>query len=501
MVYGGGGNAGPHALNSIVGTYNGVTNPTFTYDNDGNMLTGANMSFGVTSFGQTSTITQGTTQMAELAYGAFHQRYKMCVPNCATPTTTTDYLADPMTGMYSEKMVSGSATTYNDYIVVPGAGIVAVRIKNGGTVFWRYAGVDHLGSVVTLTDPQVPSVTERNSYDPWGKRRNADGSDNTTCAITSQISRGFTGQEMLDSVCLINMNARLYDPSPSRFMSADDRLPNLYGTADHNRYSYVYNNPLNATDPSGHGGGATDDSISAMLKEWIVCAAANCYYSGNWPVIPDGNVDDGVYDGNNNWGSIPAGDEYMGGANPGIPGGGTHGGGGQGAMGLGNDGGNIETVVVTANRIPAPTLPTTIVGTKGPCNTTNTNGAIQDRARFFTHLPELNNVAQALGVPNDYVVGLSSFESGWLDDHNVALNNLWGLTNDGGNNINFSSFASGDKYFLNRVGPYIKGANTISAFEEGLRKEGYNSKNPNYWPLLTDRIENIEKWEGRCGIQ
>jgi RHS repeat-associated protein len=252
MVYGGGGNAGPHALSSIVGTYNGVTNPTFTYDNDGNMLTGANVSFGVTSFGQTSTITQGTTQMAELAYGAFHQRYKMCVPNCTSPTATTDYLADPMTGMYSEKVATSSATIYSDYIVVPGAGIVAVRIKNGGTVLWRYAGVDHLGSVVTLTDPQTPVVTERNSYDPWGKRRNADGSDNTTCSLTSQITRGFTGQEMLDSVCLINMNARLYDPSVSRFMGADDRLPNLYGTQDHNRYSYTYDNPLNATDPTGH---------------------------------------------------------------------------------------------------------------------------------------------------------------------------------------------------------------------------------------------------------
>jgi RHS repeat-associated protein len=217
------------------------------------MLTGANMSFGVTSFGQTSTITQGTTQMAELAYGAFHQRYKMCVPNCTTPTTTTDYLADPMTGMYSEKVATSSATIYSDYIVVPGAGIVAVRIKTGGTVLWRYAGVDHLGSVVTLTDPSLGAgaVTERNSYDPWGKRRNADGSDNTTCSITSQVSRGFTGQEMLDSVCMINMNARLYDPSVSRFMGADDRLPNLYGTVDHNRYSYTNNNPLNATDPSG----------------------------------------------------------------------------------------------------------------------------------------------------------------------------------------------------------------------------------------------------------
>jgi RHS repeat-associated protein len=259
LVYGGGGNAGPHALSSIVGTYNGVTNPTFTYDNDGNMLTGANVSFGVTSFGQPSTITQGTTQMAELTYNAFHQRYKMCVPSCTSATATTDYLADPMTGMYSEKVVSGGTTRWNDYITVPGAGTVAVRINSGGVVLWRYVGVDHLGSVATLTDPQTLTVVERNSYDPWGKRRNADGSDNPACSITSQVSRGFTGQEMLDSVCMVNMNARLLDPSLGRFTSADSIMPNLYGTQDHNRYSYVYDNPLNATDPSGHDGGALCD--------------------------------------------------------------------------------------------------------------------------------------------------------------------------------------------------------------------------------------------------
>jgi hypothetical protein len=105
-----------------------------------------------------------------------------------------------------------------------------------------------------------------------------------------------------------------------------------------------------------------------------------------------------------------------------------------------------------------------------------------------------------LNVPDDYVVGLSSYESDWLDNHNLGLNNLWGLTNAGGNNINFSSFASGDKYFLDHIGPFIRGANTISAFEDGLRKEGYNSKNPNYWTTLAGRIDNIEKWEATCGV-
>ncbi|MBV9991179.1 MAG: VCBS repeat-containing protein [Alphaproteobacteria bacterium] len=220
MTYGAGGNAGPHALSSITGTYNGVTNPTFTYDNNGNMLSGAGVTLGYMSFNQPSSISEGTNSVG-LAYDSFHQRFKMCVPNCTSPTTTTNYLRDPMTGVYSEKVVSGSTTTWNDYVVAPGQGIVAVRIKTTGGAMFRYVGLDHLGSVTTLTDG-TPSVVERNSYDPWGKRRNADGTDSSTCSITSQLSRGFTGHEMLDTFCLVNMNALI---SPQLYWNLKRGLP------------------------------------------------------------------------------------------------------------------------------------------------------------------------------------------------------------------------------------------------------------------------------------
>jgi hypothetical protein len=70
---------------------------------------------------------------------------------------------------------------------------------------------DHLGSVAVLTG-ETGAVAERDAYDAWGKRRKLDGTDDTACALVSQTTRGFTGHEHIDDLCLIDANARLYDP-------------------------------------------------------------------------------------------------------------------------------------------------------------------------------------------------------------------------------------------------------------------------------------------------
>ena len=47
------------------------------------------------------------------------------------------------------------------------------------------------------------------------------------------------------------MNGRVYDPVIGRFLSADPYIQAPYNSQSYNRYSYVWNNPLSATDPSG----------------------------------------------------------------------------------------------------------------------------------------------------------------------------------------------------------------------------------------------------------
>jgi RHS repeat-associated protein len=96
-------------------------------------------------------------------------------------------------------------------------------------------------------------VLERLAYDPFGKRRFANGSGDPGNTIRPlNTDRGYTGHEMLDDIGLVHMNGRVYDPLVGRFLSADPFIQSPYNLQSHNRYSYVMNNPLGYTDPSGY---------------------------------------------------------------------------------------------------------------------------------------------------------------------------------------------------------------------------------------------------------
>jgi RHS repeat-associated protein len=73
----------------------------------------------------------------------------------------------------------------------------------------------------------------------------------TVTNVQDQL-KGFTSHEELTDVGLVHMNARLYDPEIGRFVSPDSIVPDAGNPLAYNRYSYVYNNPALATDPSGH---------------------------------------------------------------------------------------------------------------------------------------------------------------------------------------------------------------------------------------------------------
>lgn len=250
--------AGPHAVTSITGTVNGVVNPVFTYDANGNQLceyalsggdctTAASRLITWTSFNLAAQITQGAT-VINLTYDSEHARIKQVIGSA-----TTYYLNDPSSGAMSEKSISGATTTWSDYLLADGK-IVALRtaVVGGGTTL-SYFVLDHLGSIAVITDASGAVVTGgRLSYDAWGRRRNADGTDAPSCVATSAITtRGFTNQEQMDGICAVNLNARIYDPTVGKFLSADPVIGTQFDLQQLNRYAYVTNNPLSLVDPSG----------------------------------------------------------------------------------------------------------------------------------------------------------------------------------------------------------------------------------------------------------
>jgi RHS repeat-associated protein len=175
----------------------------------------------------THTIGDGATSLT-LTYDSEHARITQALTTAST-NVTTNYLNDPVSGAIAEKVVSGSTNTWNDYLMADGK-LVGERICTAPTpscpaanATWQYFILDHLGSVSVVTDGATKLVTSRESFDAWGKQRNADWSDNVTCSsgLTSPTTRGFTSQEDIASLCLVNLNARLYDPSTGRFLSAD----------------------------------------------------------------------------------------------------------------------------------------------------------------------------------------------------------------------------------------------------------------------------------------
>ena len=129
---------------------------------------------------------------------------------------------------------------------------------------------DHLGSVESITRFNSSGATlaadsdgnpGRFSEDAWGQRRNPFtwlGTPGTTGdnpsddgGHNSLTPRGFTGHEMLDDLGLVHMNGRIYDPLLGRMLSADILVQFASDLQSYNRYSYVRNNPLTTTDPTG----------------------------------------------------------------------------------------------------------------------------------------------------------------------------------------------------------------------------------------------------------
>jgi RHS repeat-associated protein len=172
---------------------------------------------------------------------------------------------------------AGSVTTY--YIYGADSQVVSERdasnnwvqtyIQFGGQPVGLYRGSntgflhqDHLGStrLVTLSDR---SVYENMDYLPFGEQ--IAGGSGTTHKFTGYERDGETGLDFA--------SARHYSSGFGRFMSPDPLSGSPSNPQSWNRYAYVNNNPLNATDPSG---------LCSEEDGWSGCDNAPWNDPGSW---------------------------------------------------------------------------------------------------------------------------------------------------------------------------------------------------------------------------
>ena len=248
--------AGPHAVTKVNQNI-GDTTPkaTYSYDANGAMTSGDGREMRYKSFGKVYSIEKGGS------YSTFgYNANRMRIVQTADDGMTV-YL-DPSKANGSklfEKQIKGGVTTHVNYIFAAGGVIGEYRVKDdatsGSSLFsdeTRYMHKDHLGSVDLITNADG-SVLERMSFDPFGQRRiTLDWSDPISPILELESNYGFTGHEHMDNLGIIHMNGRVYDPKLGRFLSADSHIQGATSSQAYNRYSYVLNNPLSATDPSGY---------------------------------------------------------------------------------------------------------------------------------------------------------------------------------------------------------------------------------------------------------
>ena len=123
---------------------------------------------------------------------------------------------------------------------------------------------DRLGSPVLVTDENA-EVYEERSFGPFGRPRNQDWNNGSGLLGSEVSNRGFTEHEHVDDEQIIHMNGRAYDYNLGRFLSVDPFIQSPANSQSLNPYSYIMNNPMSGTDPTGYRASASGEAARAFF--------------------------------------------------------------------------------------------------------------------------------------------------------------------------------------------------------------------------------------------
>ena len=279
----------PHTPHSITGIRTNANNQdkTYQYDANGNMTQNGDKHITWTSHNKPKQFTKGS-DTTNFTYAPDRTRYQ----KTQTTTNNNTLITTTYLGKIYEQITQHQQTQHKHYIYMGGK-LITIHTKteakpsakqqaattasnnNPTPDQTRYLHYDNLGSIDTITDGQG-NIVERMSYTPFGQRRQGDwrANQNPHLPIIPKLTnRGFTGHEHIDEMNLIHMNGRVYDPTIGRFLSPDPHIQDPHNTQSYNRYTYVLNNPLKYTDPSGYFFSAIISAFVASVATKSIIAA------------------------------------------------------------------------------------------------------------------------------------------------------------------------------------------------------------------------------------
>jgi RHS repeat-associated protein len=256
-------------------TYPDTPAETFTYDAVGNRTTrtsnGVTTTYAYDDANELTSVTTGGV-VATYTYDANGNRTRVVVGSVTTTYTydTENRLTQLASGgntigLYAYdgagnrvgKTAAGLSTAYSLDLAsglpqvlteTTGSAISSYAYAGGpleldrsGTTYWYLS--DTLGSVRLVTDSTGASPATY-AYSAFGSTRTSTGT------LTNEVR--FSGERTDTESGLEFLRARTYDPSVGTFLQRDSWGITPTNSQSLDAYVYTANNPINATDPSGH---------------------------------------------------------------------------------------------------------------------------------------------------------------------------------------------------------------------------------------------------------
>lgn len=226
----------------------GLLKGKMVYDANGNLISGKGRKIRWSRFNK-ATYINDNGDVVRFEYGSEQERVKQRTGQTTTIYISSEYKVVTSVDAKGREIVSMHHRFLADNQMV--AEHIKTLISDQKQIDkTAYFHTDALGSAELISDTNGVIQIER-GYTPFGEQL-AELELSSPPLFSSRQMRGFTGHENVAVGTLVNMNARLYDPQLGRFLSADSFVQDPSMSQSYNRYSYVLNNPVKYTDPTGH---------------------------------------------------------------------------------------------------------------------------------------------------------------------------------------------------------------------------------------------------------